>query len=272
MRDATCRVHSRSVEQREQASLESGPGWSIPGMGLGRWLETSVRAMAGHWLDWSGHRVERWLDVVVPAITDQVLERAHLTEAIARHVDLDAVVAGVDLDAAARRLDIDEIVTRVDVDAIARRLDLDAVLARVDVNGVVENVDLDAIVQRLDMDSILDRLDLTSIVLGRVDLDAVVAAVVARLDLITLAEEVIDGVDFPEIIRESTGSMASETVRGARMQGIHADEAVGHAVDRLLRRGTRPPTAGSGRLTVGGPDIDELGEETALPREAKSPN
>jgi hypothetical protein len=69
-----------------------------------------------------------------------------------------------------------------------------------------------------------------------------VNAVLARIDLVGIAEEVIDAVDLPEIIRESTGSMASETVRGARMQGIHADEAVGRAVDRiLLRRGRRHP-------------------------------
>ena len=46
----------------------------------------------------------------------------------------------------------------------------------------------------------------------------------------------IDGVDLPELIRESTGSMASQTVRSARMQGIHADEAIERAMDRLLLR------------------------------------
>lgn len=95
------------------------------------------------------------------------------------------------------------------------------------------------------VDTVLDRLDLTAVVLERVDLDAVVTAVLAQVDLIAIAEEVIDGVDLPEIIRESTGSMASDTVRGARMQGISADEAVGRAVDRLLlrhgRRAVRPP-------------------------------
>lgn len=59
--------------------------------------------------------------------------------------------------------------------------------------------------------------------------------------------EIIEGVDLPEIIRDSTGALASDTVRGARMQGIAADEAVGRAVDRLLlRRGRRtaPVTVG----------------------------
>jgi hypothetical protein len=89
------------------------------------------------------------------------------------------------------------------------------------------------------LDTVLDRLDLTSVVVRRVDLETVAAAVLAELDLVGLAEDIIDGVDLPEIIRESTGSMASETVSGARMQGISADEAVGRAVDRLLLR-SRP--------------------------------
>jgi hypothetical protein len=68
-----------------------------------------------------------------------------------------------------------------------------------------------------------------------------VDAALAQVDLIALANEVIDGVDLPEIIRESTGSMASDTVRGARMQGIEADQAVARAMDRLLLRHTRRP-------------------------------
>ena len=109
---------------------------------------------------------------------------------------------------------------------------------------MVAGVDLDEAARRIDVEAILNRLDLTTIVLQRVDLDVLVNAVLERIDLVGLAEEVIDAVDLPEIIRESTGSMASDTVRGARMQGIHADEAVSRAVDRiLLRRNRRHPGA-----------------------------
>ena len=47
-------------------------------------------------------------------------------------------------------------------------------------------------------------------------------------------------IDLPAIIRDSTGSMASETVRGARMTSITADDAISKAIDRALfrRRGT----------------------------------
>ena len=74
------------------------------------------------------------------------------------------------------------------------------------------------------------------------DIDAIAAridveAIIGRVDLVTLVEEVITTIDLPEIIRQSSGSMAYATVRGVRMRGIEADEVVERLVDRLrLRR------------------------------------
>jgi hypothetical protein len=97
----------------------------------------------------------RLLDVLVPVAAAQVLRRADLTALVIRYVDLDQVVA------------------RLDVNAVARRIDLDALLA---------------------------------------------------------------AADLPEIIRESTGTLASDTVRRTRMRSIAADEAVDQVRNRLLRR------------------------------------
>jgi hypothetical protein len=69
-------------------------------------------------------------------------------------------------------------------------------------------------------------------VVARADLDAVID----RLDVIGIVEEVLEVIDLPAIIRDSTGSMASETVRGVRMTGITADDALSRAVDRALFR------------------------------------
>jgi hypothetical protein len=104
----------------------------------------------------------------------------------------------------------------------------------------VQRVDLNAIAERLDLDAVVDRIDLDRVV-ARIDVDAVVAGVdvnviVDRLNVVGLAEEVINEIDLPEIIRDSTGSVASQVVRDARMQSIDADEAVSRLVDRLLRR------------------------------------
>jgi hypothetical protein len=90
---------------------------------------------------------------------------------------------------------------------------------------------VDAIVSRVDLGPIVDRVDVDRVA-ERIDLDAVIA----RLDLAELARTVIEEIDLPEIIRESSGSMASETVRGVRIQGIEADAAVSRAVDRILLR------------------------------------
>jgi hypothetical protein len=184
----------------------------------------------------------RRLDLLVPVVLSEVLRRAGLTDLVLRYLDVDRLVASVDLDAAVRRVDVDQVLRSTDLDAVVALVDLDRAAARLDV---------DAVVRRVDVESVLDRIDLTGIVLQRVDMDAVVDAVLARIDLVGLAEQVIDGVDLPEIIRESTGSMASESVRGARMQGIAADEAVGRAMDRLLlRRGARRGIPPAGQVPV----------------------
>lgn len=171
------------------------------------------------------------LDELVPLVAEALLQRIDLTGAVSGHVDLDAVVAGVDLDAVAARLDID---------AVARRLDIDAVLARLDLTRIVrDQVDLDDLVSTVNLDAAAARLDLE--------------AVIERIDLVGLAREVIAELDLPEIIRESTGSVASDTVRGVRMQGITGDQAVGRAVERL-RLGRARRESGPG-----GPDPSRPG-------------
>ena len=170
---------------------------------------------------------------------------------VVRRVDLDATVARVDLDAAVRRVDIEAVVERLDLtEIVLKQVDLDRVVNEVldglderQIAALAQKVDVDTIARRLDIEAVLDRMDLTQTVLKRVDLVKVVDAVLDQMDLIALANEIIDGVDLPEIIRESTGSMASETVQGGRMQAIGADQAVGRAVDRLLLRRARANSA-----------------------------
>lgn len=171
--------------------------------------------------------VSALLDVLVPLVIRELLRRVDLTETVRRYVDLDLLVTDVDLDAAVARVDVDAVARHLDLEAVVDRLDLTRIVRdRVDLDGLVATVDLDAAAARVDVDAVARRLDID--------------AVIDRIDLVGLAEDVIAQVDLPEIIRESTGSVASETVRGVRMQGISGDEAVTRAVDRLLlRRGRR---------------------------------
>lgn len=86
--------------------------------------------------------------------------------------------------------------------------------------------------------AVLDQLDLTALIRERVDLDALVTEV----DVVAIAKDVIDAVDLPQIVRESSAAMASETVRGVRIRTVDADERVTQVVDRLLRRQVTGPT------------------------------
>ena len=147
---------------------------------------------------------------------------------------LDLVLDQIDL--------TDLVLERVDIDRIAERIDIDRILDRLDLTELVlQRVELDTIAEDLDVERILDRLDLTGIVLTRVDLDRVAAgldvdAVIDRVDIIAIAEDVVDGVDLPRIIRESTGSVASESLRGVRTRSIEADQALGHFMERFRPR------------------------------------
>ena len=112
--------------------------------------------------------------------------------------------------------------SQIDLDALVAKVDLDDVVARLDLDSVVSRVDPEAIVKRVDIDAVIARVD--------------VEAVLARLDLAGIAHQVIEAIDLPEILRESTGSVASEAVRGVRADAVQADEAVARFMDRLLRR------------------------------------
>ena len=198
---------------------------------------------------------ESWLGYLVPRLVEAVLDRLDLTELVIRRVDLDRVAQHLDVEAVLDRLDLTELVIRrVDLDRVAQHLDVEAVLDRLDLTElVIRRVDLDRVAQHLDVEAVLDRLDLTELVMSRVDLDRIagsldieaiayrldLTALAERIDLIGLAEQVIVGIDLPQIIRDSTGSVASEGIAGVRMQGMEADQALAHFVDRLLRRRPR---------------------------------
>jgi hypothetical protein len=175
--------------------------------------------------------LNRIIAAVVPPVVEEVLDSLDLTALVQERLDIDALVSTVDIAAVVDRMDIDAIVRQVDVDGMLRQVDIDAIVSKVDIDAIVRHVDIDAIARQVDVDAIVERIDVDAIV-SRVDVDAIVR----RLDLVALAEEVVNGIDLPEIIRESTGSMASDVVRDARMQSIDADVAIARVVDRIIRR------------------------------------
>lgn len=125
----------------------------------------------------------------------------------------DALVPAM-TDALLDRLDLtDLVVDRVDVDRLADAISIDRLMGRIDLNEVAAGIDVDAVAARLDVERVVD-----------------------RLDLVAIANEVIDGIDLPTIIRESTETMAAETMDGVRERGVRADRFVARVVDRALLR------------------------------------
>jgi hypothetical protein len=92
-----------------------------------------------------------FLDSVVPDLVTAIADRVDLTELVLDRMDLDRIVASLDLRALASRLPVDVIVDRLDVDAVAGRLDLDAVIRRLDLSGiavqVIHDIDLPEVIR-----------------------------------------------------------------------------------------------------------------------------
>jgi len=95
------------------------------------------------------------------------------------------------------------------------------------------------------VNAVLDRVDVTQVVLDRVDIDRIVARadleqVIDRIPLVQLADYVIDEIDLPSLIRESTGGLATDALDVLRMQSVDVDRTISRLMDAiLLRRGDR---------------------------------
>ncbi|MGW4019401.1 hypothetical protein ACWECW_24165 [Rhodococcus ruber] len=181
---------------------------------------------------------DRVLHTVVRRVVDAALDVVDITAVVRDHVDLDVLAEGIDIERILDRVDIDAVAARIAIAPILARVDIDAVAARVDVAAIVDRVDLDALAAKIDVEAIIDRVDLDALA-AKIDVDAIIG----RVDLVGLANAVIEGVDLPSIIRESTGSMSTEAVRGVRSQGMHADDAVSGFVGRSFGRVPETPEA-----------------------------
>jgi hypothetical protein len=259
-----------SVDAREAVDVVLGLGWGLAHAAdrlvrLGNEIASPVLSLAlapplvpQKWtagrllqrvsLGWRAQRPDAvwslyaWSAKVAPAASDLVLDLVDVDRLLAQ------ALGRIDPQLLARavlaQLDIEELMTTALTGLDMRRL-VEQGLAELDLTPIVEDV-----VQRLDLKEIvgtaLDQMDLTDIVVEHVDLHRVIMSVLEeldltqlvleRVDLVRVADVIVEGVDLPEIIRDSTGSMVSETVHDVRVQGIEADRAVSRLVDRLLRR------------------------------------
>ena len=91
---------------------------------------------------------------------------------------------------------------------------VNAVVSRIDINEIVkEHVDVNEIVAQADISPILDRVPMAEI-----------------------ADYVIEEIDLPSLVRESTGGVADGLLGTLRFQAIQTDNFVSLIVDRILFR------------------------------------
>ena len=207
--------------------------WLLAAAALGLALETQRRSVD------AAVAVAGRLGAPLGLLARPALALARGSVAVARHhLDLDGWAArGLAGQRRAQEAAVGAVQSLIAAlaDAVLDEIDMDAVVARVDLDAIIDRIDVDAIAARIDLDAIAARIDLDAIV-ARVDIDAVLA----RVDLPELTEQVIEEVDLGEIIRESSSTMASETVDALRVQGMRVDGLVSRVVDRiLLREGAR---------------------------------
>lgn len=179
----------------------------------------AARLLDGQWKATQAETTQAataFLTVLIPELTAAILDQVDLTQIVRERVDINAIVEDVDMD---------RIVDRLDIDAIVKRVDVNAVVARVDMDRVVDDLPIERVVDRVDVDEIVERVD--------------IRGVVDRLDLAEITQDVMDEIDLPAIIRESSGAMASETVQTVRVRGMNADRLVSRIVDRMIRRESR---------------------------------
>jgi uncharacterized RDD family membrane protein YckC len=124
-------------------------------------------------------------------------------------------------------------------------VDVNALLDRVDINHLLTQVDVNALLDRVDIDRVLDRADPDRL-LARVDVDAFMD----RVDV----ERLVQRAGIPDIVAESTGSVAESALDLLRRQLLGLDVVSTRGVMRVLGRDDASLPAGPmGLAGDGGP-------------------
>lgn len=174
----------------------------------------------------SGGGPRRGVSRVIGRVAPTVLRQIDLDEVIAQ-IDVNAIAEDLDLDALMARIDLDQLVERLDVEAIARRLDMNEIAARLDIQAVANRLDMNEIAEQLDIDAIVARVDVEAI-LDRLDINAVAE----RLDL----DQLMGRIDMAQLTAGATQDVAVSGLDLARRQLMRADRTVDRMSTTLLRR------------------------------------
>lgn len=110
------------------------------------------------------------------------------------------------------------------------------------VNGVVRELDVNAIVEQVDIDALMKRVDIDAIV-KQVDIAAI-----------------MDDIGLEDIVRQSTGVLASDSVKLVRVRSMNGDVIISGIIDRLLHRTPRYPALAGGDGPAAAASAAVLGE------------
>jgi hypothetical protein len=127
-------------------------------------------------------------------IAEQIVSR------VVDALDVNALVAKIDVQDVVDRIDVNKVVASVDVEALMDRIDVEAVVARIDVNALMARVDVNALVDKIDVDSLIEQTELGS------------------------------------LIAKSTTGALTQGMDLLRSQGVGLDDFVSRIVNKALRR------------------------------------
>ena len=207
----------------------------------------------------AGHMRDRMLDVVGP---DEIVERLDVN-AVLERVDVNALLDRIDADRLLDRVEVNRLLDRVDINTLLDRVDVDQLLMRVDVNAVLDRVEVNRLLDRADVNTLLDRVEVDRL-LDRVDVDRLLDRadpdrLLARVDVDAVMERVdverlVQRAGIPDIVAESTGSVAESALDLLRRQLLALDVVLTRAVMRVLGRDDASVPAGPSALAgEGGP-------------------
>jgi hypothetical protein len=145
-----------------------------------------------------------------------------IATAVLTEIDLKTIIAAMPMDDIISELDINGIVAHVDINGIVSQVDIDGIISQVDIDGIVGRVDLDALMTRIDIDALMTRVD--------------VGSLLERVDMAPIVTDVLDTVDIGSLVRDSTGSVTTELIDGARISAVRLDLLVNRIVDKILFR------------------------------------
>jgi hypothetical protein len=165
-------------------------------------------------------------EILAAIDVDALLDRIDVNRLVDR-IDVGAIVAKVDVDELVGRVDVAALVAKVDVDALVRRVDVDALVARVDLDALLDSIDIDALLGRIDVGALLERIDL-DVLLSRIDLNTLLQSVdlqalLARMDL----DDLLGGIDLNRLLASVD---INELVQRLDMDALVANTELGSII------------------------------------------